>query len=341
MIRILFTSLISAAAVLKSAVAMDMSGDEVIIVGSSTVTPFGQAVVERVNTDGAQRLVIDTTGTSGGISLFCRSETISFAPILLASRAMTEEEMKACSVQLADEIREYKVGLSGIVLAEKAGNRPLKLTTSHIYRALAAFLPSSDEDCVFVSNKNETWHDIDPALPKRPIQVFGPPATSGTRGSFLSLAMEHGALQDTCIQVLKARDKEHFYRVVHDLRVDGAWIDAGENNHTIIAAISGIPDAVGILGYADVAAYSDIITSLTINGVSPNLSTIASGDYALSRFLRFYTKLGAEKNNTLVSEFVAEMTSQEAIGASGYLVDQGLISLDSMSMETAVLDLSN
>ncbi|WP_372340494.1 substrate-binding domain-containing protein [Parvularcula sp. IMCC14364] len=123
---------------------------EIIIVGSSTVTPFGQAVIDRINVSDTERLVIDTTGTSGGISLFCRSETDSFAPILLASRAMTEEEMNACSDQLADGIREYKIGLSGIVLAEKAGNRPLKLTTSHIYRALAAFLPSSDDDCVFV-----------------------------------------------------------------------------------------------------------------------------------------------------------------------------------------------
>ncbi len=153
--------------------------------------------------------------------------------------------------------------------------------------------------------------------------------------------MEHGALQDTCIQVLKARDKEHFYRVTHNVRLDGAWVDAGENNHTIIAAISGIPEAIGILGYADVTAYSDIISSLTINEVAPTLSTIASGDYQLSRFLRFYTKQNAEQNNTLVSKFVAEMTSREAVGASGYLVNQGLISLDSMSKETALLDLSN
>ncbi len=337
--RMSLSILVFAIALFTPAAAEDKQ--EIIIVGSSTVTPFGQTVIDRINASDTERLVIDTTGTSGGISLFCRSETDSFAPILLASRAMTEEEMAACSDQLADEIREYKIGLSGIVLAEKAGNRPLKLTTSHIYRALAAFLPSSEDDCVFVSNKNKTWHDVDPALPKRRIQVFGPPATSGTRGSFFSLAMEHGALQDKCIQALKARDKEHFYRVTHDLRVDGAWVDAGENNHTIITAIAGIPEAVGILGYADVTAYNNIITSLTINEVAPTLTTIASGDYQLSRFLRFYTKLNAEQNNTLVSEFVAEMTSREAVGASGYLVDQGLISLESMSTTTAVLYISN
>lgn len=300
---------------------------ETVIVGSSTVSPFAVTVADRINLRTGSQLKIETTGTTGGLSLFCDSTDPTFAPILLASRALTTDEQEACTTGFDDGIVEYQIGLSGIVLAESKRERPMKLTTHDVFRGLAAELPDEGNGCILQKNDAEYWSDVNPNLPRRRIEVFGPPSTSGTRGSFIDLALVNGAMQDRCMSLLKQKNLNEFKRITRTIRLDGSWVDAGENDHAIIAAVMTMKHAIGIVGYSDLQPHDDNISAAIINGNAADYKKIASGTYPLARKLRVYVKTSMLQQNPMAKAFIDEITDDVAIGPEGYLTKIGLIPL--------------
>lgn len=294
------------------------------IVGSSTVSKFATIAQQKL----AQRqvnVVIETTGTRGGFSLFCSSQDAYFAPIALASRKITPEELSTCQAQDLSDIQEYNLGQSGVIIAQKKSRRPFHLTRKDLFLALAAQTPISDTDCRLEPNPRRRWREVAPQYSNTMIRVFGPPLTSGTRASFIELAVKKGALEIDCMKKLRAKDPAAFKKATASLRSDGAWIDAGENDSVILAAIERIPQALGVIGYPLYSARQDKLSAATIEGVRPDPQTISSGEYGLSRILRVYAKNGALEQNAAAKAFIDELTSQEAIGAEGYLKKHGLI----------------
>ena len=64
--------------------------DQIRIVGSSTVFPFSTAVAERFGSKtGMKTPVVESTGTGGGIKLFCEGVGENTADITNASRRIT------------------------------------------------------------------------------------------------------------------------------------------------------------------------------------------------------------------------------------------------------------
>jgi phosphate transport system substrate-binding protein len=59
--------------------------------------------------------------------------------------------------------------------------------------------------------------------------------------------------------------------------------------------------------------------------VSPSFETVASGKYPASRPLFIYVKKAHIGVIPGISEFIAEYTSEKALGEEGYLADKGLI----------------
>lgn len=286
----------------------------VSIVGSSTVYPFATAVAEAFGeTTDFNTPVIESTGSGGGMKLFCAGVGLDHPDVTNASRRQKSSEAETCAAN-GVEFTEFMIGYDGIVMANsKNGGPALDISREQIAMALLAEVPNAD--CSAVSaNTSTAWSDIDSSLPNRPILVLGPPTSSGTRDAFEELVFEEALDALGCAKdVIKAAS----------VREDGAYVESGENDTLIVDQLVKDGDALGIFGYSFLANNADRLKGASIEGVSPTFENIAAGDYPVSRSLWFYVK-----NNHLgvvpgIAEYAAEFVDQAAVG--GPLEEIGLI----------------
>ncbi|MEO1187435.1 MAG: substrate-binding domain-containing protein [Pseudomonadota bacterium] len=296
------------------------------IVGSSTVAPFATTVAEQFGASSEHAApIVETTGTGGGFKIFCDGIGPDEASIVNASRKIKSSELDLCrEVGILDPL-EVKIGYDGIVFANSKSGPDFNLTKAQIFLALAANLP--DGNGGWIKNPYRTWQDVDPSLPATRILVSGPPPTSGTRDAFAEIAMENGALALPEMQALKEADTAAFTARAREVRNDGAWIDSGENDSSIINTLLRNDDAVGVLGYSFLEQNLDRVKAAKVGGVEPTFENIASNAYGVSRSMYFYVKT---ENTMLVpglADYVTEFTQEDAWGPDGYLVAKGLIPL--------------
>jgi phosphate transport system substrate-binding protein len=299
--------------------------DQIQIVGSSTVFPFSTTVAEQFgrSTD-FKTPIVESTGSGGGLKLFCGGVGESTPDITNASRRIKPSEVELCAANGVKEIVEVKIGFDGIVLARARTAKTFPLSTRQIFLALARQIPVNDQ---LVDNPNRTWKDVDGSLPDVKIEVLGPPPTSGTRDAFVELAMESGAKTFPYLKALKEKDKKAFKAVAHALREDGAYVEAGENDNLIVQKLVANPDALGIFGFSFLDQNTDRVSGATVDGVAPSFEAIASGEYPISRSLYFYVKKAHVGQVPGLEAFIAEFLSDRASGEDGYLAEKGLIPL--------------
>jgi phosphate transport system substrate-binding protein len=301
--------------------------DYIYIVGSSTVYPFTTLVAERFakNTKFPAPKV-ESTGTGGGMKLFCEGIGVNHPDIENASRRIKQSEFDTCRKNGVQEIVEIKIGYDGIVLAHSRTLKPLNhLTLKQIFLALAKQVPDPKGGEKLIPNPYKKWRDLDPSLPALPIKVYGPPPTSGTRDAFVELAMEGGCSSFPWIQALKEKDEGRFQEICHTLREDGAYIEAGENDTLIVRKLEADPEALGIFGYSFLDQNQDFIEGVVIEQVEPTFEHIAQGAYPISRPLYIYVKKAHVGMIAGIPQFLEEYTSEKAFGEEGYLADKGLI----------------
>ena len=299
--------------------------DQIKIVGSSTVYPFTTAVAETFGKGGKfQTPVVESTGTGGGLKAFCGGVGPDFPDFANASRPIKKAEFEDCQKNGVTGIVELKIGFDGIVLANAKAGPDLTLTKDQIFRALAKEIVV---DGKLTANPNKTWKDVDASLPDEKIEVLGPPPTSGTRDAFLELVMEKGGEKTEMLAKLKKDDAKAFEKVWKSLREDGAYIDAGENDNLIVQKLEANPQAVGIFGYSFLEENTAKIKGAEVDGKTPSFEAIASGDYKVSRPLFVYVKKQHIGVIPGIAEFIAEYTSEKAMGEEGYLANKGLIPL--------------
>ena len=298
--------------------------DQIRIVGSSTVFPFSTAVAETFGkTSSFKAPVVESTGSGGGIKLFCAGVGLSHPDITNASRRIKKSEVEKCAANGVKEVVEVKIGYDGIAMGQSKAGADLKLTKKQIFLALAAKVPSGDK---MVDNPYKMWSEIDPSLPKVKIEVLGPPPTSGTRDAFVELVMREGA---KAFPNIKKLAKKPFRAISDKMREDGTFIEAGENDNLIVQKLEANPSAVGIFGFSFLDQNADKIKGAEVEGVKPTFEAIADGSYKVSRSLYFYVKKAHVGVVPGVQEYVAEFTSEKAAGDEGYLTDKGLIPLPS------------
>lgn len=298
--------------------------DQIRIVGSSTVFPFSAAVAEQFgkSTD-FKTPIVESTGSGGGLKLFCSGVGESYPDITNASRRIKKSEVEDCAKNGIDEVVEVKLGYDGIVLANSKSAESYALTLKDIYLALAKQVPNSAGE--MVANPNKTWQDVNPDLPANAIEVLGPPPTSGTRDAFVELAMEGGCKAFDDIKALKKTDKAAYKSICHTMREDGVFIEAGENDNLIVQKLEANPRALGIFGFSFLDQNTDKLQGSTVGEAEPTFDNIADGAYPISRGLFFYVKKAHVESVPGLKEFVAEFTSDAAWGEDGYLADKGLI----------------
>ena len=318
--------LITASLVALSAVPALAARDQIRIVGSSTVYPFTTAVAEQFGkSTGMKTPVVESTGTGGGLKLFCASVGEDSPDFANASRTIKKAEFEDCVKNGVTDIVQIEVGFDGLSVAQSKAAKPLALTKQQLFLALAKMVP--DKDGKLIANPNKTWKDVDPSLPDVKIEVLGPPPTSGTRDSFAELAIEAGALTIPAMADLKKADSKAFDAVWKTMREDGAFVEAGENDNLIVQKLVANPNALGVFGFSFVEQNANAITDIPIDGVEAKYETIADGTYKMSRPLFIYVKKQHIGQVPGMAEFIAEYVSDKAIGQDGYLADKGLVTL--------------
>ena len=290
----------------------------ITVVGSSTVYPFTRAVAENFARNNPEfgSPVVESTGTGGGMELFCSGVGTEHPDIANASRRMKDTEFAACQENGVDQIIELQVGIDGLAVVESPDGPDMALTRAQIYQALAAE-PWGEEQTA------ENWSDIDPSLPAIPIRVYGPPTTSGTRDAFVELIMEAGCETNPAMEALEEEDEDRKDQVCTSIREDQAFIEAGENDNLIIQRVAQNPGYLGLLGYSFLAENEGEVVGVSIDGVAPTYESIASFDYPGARPLFVYIKGNHLDAIRGLREFVAEYVS--AWGPDGYLIEEGMI----------------
>jgi phosphate transport system substrate-binding protein len=307
--------------------------EQIFIVGSSTVFPFAATVAEEFGKGGKFKTpIVESTGTGGGLKLFCAGVGEAHPDIANASRKITESELKDCAANGVTDITEIKIGFDGIIIANSVEMPPLAITLDKLYLALAKEVPSGAEGTAFkaVATTYQKWSDVDPKLPGYKIVVYGPPPTSGTRDAFVEQVMEPGCLSFAPIKTLRRSGEEGAKTadlICGTMREDGGYIDSGENDNLIVQKLEAYPAAFGIFGYSFLHENTDKLQGAIINGVAPTFDSIAAGSYPISRPLYLYVKNAHAKTIPGVREYLAEFTSEEAFGPVGYLTAKGLVPL--------------
>ena len=317
----------AAALAMASVPGTAMARDTISIVGSSTVYPFATVVAERFGRTGNATPKIESTGSGGGMKLFCQGVGTQHPDITNASRRMKKSEFELCQSNGVKDITEVKVGYDGIVIANSVKGEQIDLSLRDIFLALAKDVPNPDGSEELVANPYKTWKEVNPALPNTKIEVLGPPPTSGTRDAFNELAIEGGCKTFPWLKAIKDEDKSKYKAICRSVREDGAYVEAGENDNLIVQKLEKNPAAYGVFGYSFLDQNRGVVQAANVDGVEPTFDAIGSGDYPVSRSLFFYVKKAHVGVVPGIEGYVKEFTSEKAWGNEGYLGEKGLIPL--------------
>ncbi len=292
--------------------------NQIQIVGSSTVYPFTTAVAERFAQMHPRYSspIVESTGTGAGLKLFCNGVGAVYPDMTNASRRIKKSEAESCIKNGVNRIIEVPVGIDGLVLIESKNAQPIDLSTADVYKGLAATPFGRPQTA-------RTWADVNPSLPPIPIQMYGPPPTSGTRDSFAELILEKGCDSDPEMKALKARDSDRHKEICTKIREDGAFIEAGENDNLLVQKVSGNPGALGVLGFSFLEENLDRVKAVSLNGVAPSVTSISDLSYPGARQIFVYAKGEHVGVVPGMKEFLAEYA--RAWRPNGYLALRGLI----------------
>tara|TARA_A100001011_G_scaffold346111_1_gene382281 strand:- start:1045 stop:2067 length:1023 start_codon:yes stop_codon:yes gene_type:complete len=300
--------------------------EQIKIVGSSTVYPYATIVAEKFGKSGFKTPVIESTGTGGGMKLFCAGVGVQHPDITNASRAIKSKEKALCAKNGVKDIVEIVVGNDGISFAHSVKGKDMNFTREQLWRALAHDV---DVNGKLVKNPYKKWSDIDKSLPNKGIKILVPPPTSGTRDAWNSLVMKKGCSK-VAVDAYKAQGIKP-KKGCRKLREDGLAIEAGENDTLIVNKLAADPNMYGLFGYSYLVANKDKIKATKIEGKKPSLASIQDYSYPIARPLFFYVKKAHIGTVPGIKEYLKEFTAKGTIGSKGYLTDIGLVPLDSKS----------
>ena len=303
-----------------------LARDYIQISGSSTVLPYTKIVAETFGEifTNYRTPVIESGGSGAGIKEFCRGISENTIDIANASRPMKNTELKACFDAGVTEVEEIRIGYDGIVFANDIHGPNLDLTPVDVYKALAAQIVV---DGKLVENKHKKWSEIDPKLPDWEINAYIPGEKHGTREVFEEKLMTEGCKQSGAAESMKtlSMDDKAVTAACISIRKDGKAIDIDGDYSETLARVMSNKTGIGVFGLAFYENNADKLRLATVNGVTPNVDTISSGKYLVSRPLFFYVKKAHLGVIPGMKDYVEFFLSDQMIGPDGPLADYGLI----------------
>ncbi|WP_369699622.1 PstS family phosphate ABC transporter substrate-binding protein [Nesterenkonia sp. Act20] len=260
----------------------------VVIDGSSTVAPFGEAAAELfMEENQGIQVQVGTSGTGGGFEKFCRGET----DISEASRVIAEDEVAACEEEGIDFV-EVGVANDGLTVIVNEENDFLQCI--------------SPDDLSEIWNQDSelmNWSDLDPSYPDEPIELYGPGTDSGTFDYFTeAINGESGNIRDD-------------------------YNDIGEDDFAAISGTSGNEFAMSFvpLSYV-VEAEGEPIRALEIENeegdcVEASNETVQDGSYnPLGRELFMYPSDVALERQEVVDFMAFTLENSEAISEAANFI---------------------
>jgi len=336
----LVTSLLLASVAIPGLAHAQSARDYISIVGSSTVFPFSSVVAEHFGKSNPKFKTpkVESTGTGGGFKLFCEGIGAQYPDIANASRRIKPSELEQCAKNGVKDVVEIKIGYDGILIATKKGAPAYKLTRKDLFLAVAKQVPDPAKRANVIANPYKTWRQIDAALPDVPINVFGPAPNHGTRDAFVKLALNVGCEQFASLKALKKTDENRYKQICSQVREDGAWTDVSEDYALVMGKLASNSQAMAVFTFSYLDQNREKLSPATVDGVAISIDTIASGVYPLSRPLFFYVKKAHVGVIPGIREFIGEFTSAKAMGADGYLVERGLITMPAAELKGVLKD---
>ncbi|XP_022778541.1 uncharacterized protein LOC111320117, partial [Stylophora pistillata] len=206
------------------------------------------------------------------------------------------------------------IGYDGIVISGSKESKPLHLKANHLFQALSVYILKNGQ---LIQNPYQYWSDIDKTLPKKPIKVLGPPATSGTYDVFIELAIRPFCPKNS-----------RFKKYCGHLRTDGAYKAASEHGNVIAQKLLIDPETIGVFGYTFLDANQERLWGAPINGIEPTTESIATDQYPLAHPFYLYLKKEHLTSVPSIAPFAKVFLDEEISGPYTALADKGLIPLN-------------
>ena len=210
------------------------------------------------------------------------------------------------------------------MLANAKASPHYQVTLRDVYLALAKERSRSRRRQKLVPNPYTNWSEINSALPDDEIEVLGPPPTSGTRDAFNELVMEGGCKTFAWVAALP---RDQYLAACHMLRDDGHYIDAGENDNLIVQKLDGEPAPARHLRLQLPRAERRQGPRRAHRRRGAGLRLDRRGQVSGLAAALLLREESARRAIPGIREYVAEFTSDAAVGEFGYLADNGLIPL--------------
>ena len=123
------------------------------------------------------------------------------------------------------------------------------------------------------------------------------------------------------------RSRKPTRRPAREIREDGAYVEAGENDNLIVQKLEANPAAFGIFGFSFLDQNADKLQGR--HGRRRRADLRETSRRATTRCPARSSSMSRRSMSADpgIEEFVAEYTSDEAWGDEGYLAEKGLIPL--------------
>lgn len=306
--------------------AQDIPPDRVTVAGGFTPIPLTIKAGEQLVSKSPQYkppniLYNDTTV---GFKLFCAGTGLDTPSINTGTRRIRPAELEACNKNGVTEIVEFNLGRDALVAAQAPGGRLSALSRKELFLAMAKEVPDPKDGAKLINNPYKTWKDINPALPDFKIQILAPVTGIGLNATHISAVVLPGCRQVDYFKALEANDPKAFDVACKNFRKDGAYIEY-ERTPAAIQELKTNPDLVGIVALTLVL--KDNLLTLVLDNMEPTVVNVSRNTYDLTFPMMIYVKKRHVDQIPGFKEFLAEMTSEAAVGTTGYFYNMGVISL--------------
>ncbi|MFV0292395.1 MAG: PstS family phosphate ABC transporter substrate-binding protein [Paracoccus sp. (in: a-proteobacteria)] len=317
---------VSTLAVIAASASVASARDQLQVAGSSTVLPYATIVAEAFaeNTDFAAP-VVEGGGSSAGLKQFCEGVGENTIDVANASRRIKDSEAETCAANGVTNIIEVRFGYDGIVFASDINGPDFALTPKDVFIALAKDVVV---DGKIMANAAASWAEVNPSLPEQDIMAFIPGTKHGTREVFEEKVMLAGCEASGALDGFMAvnnGDEDAAESACMAIRTDGKSVDIDGDYNETLARIDSNKNGIGVFGLSFYENNTTRLKVAAIDGVSPSVETVASGEYPVSRPLFFYVKKDHVGTIPGLKEYAEFFVSDAIAGPGGPLSAYGLV----------------
>ena len=302
-----------------------LARDQIQIAGSSTVLPYATIVAELFGENfDFPTPVVEGGGSGAGRQRLCEGVGENTIDIANSSSAIKQSDIDTCNANGVGDIMEVRIGYDGIVFASAVDGPEFALTPADIYNAIAAQVVVDGQ---IVANPHMSWAEVNAGFADQPILMLIPGTKHGTREVFDQKVIEAGCEASGALEAFLASgmDEDAAGDACVALRTDGRSVDIDGDYTETLQRMDADPTALGVFGLSFYQNNTDKLRVATVDGVTPSIETVASGEYPVSRPLYFYVKMAHLDVIPGLQDYIEFFVSDDVAGPGGPLEEYGLV----------------